>query len=53
MNILDTPYAVAVIIGGQKPIIWASLVAQLVKNQLAMQEILVRFPSQENPLEKG
>ena len=32
MNILDAPYAVAVIIGGQNFIIWASLIAQLVRN---------------------
>ena len=31
----------------------ASLIAQLVKNLPAMQEILVRFLSQEDPLEKG
>ena len=31
----------------------ASLVAQLVKNEPAMQETLVRFLGQENPLEKG
>ena len=32
---------------------WASLVAQLVKNPPATHETLVRFPSWENPLEKG
>ena len=32
---------------------WASLVAQLVKNPLAMQEIPVQFLDQEDPLEKG
>ena len=32
---------------------WASLVAQLVKNLPAMQEIPVQFLSQEDPLEKG
>ena len=31
----------------------ASLIAQLVKNTLAMQEILVRFLGQEDLLEKG
>ena len=31
---------------------WTSLVAQLVKNLLAMQENWVPFPSQEEPLEK-
>ena len=52
MNILDTPYAVAVIIGGQKPIIWASLVAQLVKNLPAIWEMWVRFLGQGDSLEK-
>ena len=33
--------------------IWASLVAQLVKNLPAVQETLVRFLGQEDPLEKG
>ena len=32
---------------------WASLVAQVVKNPLAMQETLVRFLGREDPLEKG
>ena len=32
---------------------WASLVAQLVKNPLAMQETLVLFLGQEDMLEKG
>ena len=32
---------------------WASLVAQLVKNKPAMQEILIQFLSWEVPLEKG
>ena len=31
----------------------ASLIAQLVKNPLAMQETPVRFLGQEDPLEKG
>ena len=31
----------------------ASLVAQLIKNPPALQETLVRFLGQENPLEKG
>jgi len=31
----------------------ASLIAQLVKNPSAMQETLVRFLGQEDPLEKG
>ena len=34
-------------------IIWASLVAQLVENPPAMQETLVQFLGQEDPLEKG
>ena len=34
-------------------LIWASLVAQLVKNPPAMQETLVRFVGQEDLLEKG
>ena len=33
--------------------LWASLVAQLVKNPPAMQENPVRFLGQEDPLEKG
>ena len=32
---------------------WASLIAQLVKNLPAMQEIPVQFLGQEDPLEKG
>ena len=32
---------------------WASLIAQLVKNPLAMQESLVRSLGWEDPLEKG
>ena len=32
---------------------WASLIAQLVKNPPAMQEILVRFLGGEDLLEKG
>ena len=32
---------------------WASLVAQLVKNPPAMQEILIRSLDQEDPLERG
>ena len=31
----------------------ASLIAQLVKNSLAMQETLLRLLGQEDPLEKG
>jgi len=34
-------------------LIWASLVAQLVKNPPAMQETLVQFLGLEDPLEKG
>ena len=33
--------------------IWASLIAQLLKNPPAMQETLVRFLGLEDPLEKG
>ena len=33
--------------------IWASLIAQLVKNLPAMQETPVQFLGQEDPLEKG
>ena len=51
MSTLDAPYAVA--IGGQHSIIWASLIAQLVKNPPAMQKTLVQFLGQEDPLEKG
>ena len=32
---------------------WALLVAQMVKNPPAMQEMLVQFLGQEDPLEKG
>ena len=32
---------------------WASLIAQLVKNPLVMQETLVQFLGREDPLEKG
>ena len=35
------------------PMYRASLVAQLVKNLLAMQETLVQFLGREDPLEKG
>jgi len=35
------------------PKIWYSLIAQLVKNPPAMQETLVQFLGQEDPLEKG
>ena len=34
-------------------VLWASLVAQLVKNPPAMQETLVRFLGWEDPLEEG
>ena len=33
--------------------LWASLVAQLIKNLAAMQETLVRLLGQEDSLEKG
>ena len=32
---------------------WASLIAQLVNNLPSMQETLVQFLGQEDPLEKG
>ena len=32
---------------------WASLIAQLIKNPPAMQETLVQFLGQEDPLAKG
>ena len=34
-------------------VIWASLIAQLVKNPPAMQETQVRFLGRKDPLEKG
>ena len=34
-------------------VLWASLIAQLVKNPPAMQETPVQFLGQEDPLEKG
>ena len=37
----------------EKNILWASLIAQLVKNPSAMQETPVRFLGQEDLLEKG
>ena len=33
--------------------VWASLIAQLVKNTPAVQETLIRFLGWEEPLEKG
>ena len=33
--------------------LWASMMAQLVKNLPAMQKTLVQFLGQEDPLEKG
>ena len=33
--------------------LWASLIAQLVKNPPAMQETLIGFQGWENPLENG
>ena len=38
---------------GSKPILWASLVAQTIKNLPAMQETSVQFLGQKDPLEKG
>ena len=39
--------------GGVSGYVGASLIAQLVKNLLAMEETLIQFPSQEDPPEKG
>ena len=39
--------------GGINVYMWASLVAQLVKNPPSVQETVVRFLGQEAPLEKG
>ena len=39
--------------GKNEVIYWVSLMAQLVKNPPAMQEIWVRFLGWEDPLEKG
>ena len=44
--------------GGEKylgflPVVWASQVAQLVKNPPAIQETPISFLGQEDPLEKG
>ena len=33
--------------------LWASLIAQFIKNLPAMQETLFRFLGQEDPMEKG
>ena len=38
---------------GHMATVWAFLVAQLVKNQSAMQEVLAQFLGPENPIEKG
>ena len=38
---------------GSKPILWASLVAQTIKNLPAMQETSVQSLGWEDPLEKG
>ena len=38
---------------GHREYVWASLVALMVKNLPAMQEIQVQSQSQEDPLEKG
>ena len=40
-------------VAGKTEELYSSLVAQLVKNPPAMQETLVRFLGQEDPLEKG
>ena len=38
---------------GYKPVFWASLIAQLVKNPPAMQETPVQSLGWEDPMEKG
>ena len=43
----------SVSVAGKTEELRSSLVAQLVKNPPAMQETLVRFLGQEDPLEKG
>ena len=43
----------SVSVAGKTEKLHSSLVAQLVKNPPAMQETLVRFLGQEDPLEKG
>ena len=51
---LDGPH-ISTILKISRPycLVRASLVAQLVKNPPAMQETLVQFLGQEDPLEKG
>ena len=50
---LSSSYKCRSVISCHRERIWASLIAQLVKNPPAMQETLVRFLGQEDPLEKG
>ena len=49
------PWGICPVVGllGHMVVLGISLGAQLVKNSLAMQETLVQFLSQEDPLEKG
>ena len=46
-------YVIFHILKGTSKLRWASLIAQLVKNPPAMQETLVQFLGQEDPLEEG
>ena len=46
-------YVIFHILKGIFKLHWASLIAQLVKNLPAMQETLVQFLGQEDPLEEG
>ena len=46
-------YVIFHILKGISKLRWASLIAQLVKNPPAMQETLIQFLGQEDPLEEG
>ena len=46
-------YVIFHILKGISKLCWASLIAQLVKNPPAMQETLIQFLGQEDPLEEG
>jgi len=50
---LIRPGSVSVELGAHFPPLWASLMAQLVKNLPAMQETPIQFLGWEDPLEKG
>ena len=50
---LIRPGSVSVELGVYLPPLWASLIAQLVKNPPATQKTLVQFLGQEDPLGKG